>query len=633
MCGFAGLISFKDRSAKWLLNQLELMEKALKHRGPDSYGYWSSGPDRIGLAHRRLQVVDLTCSGNQPMTSMSGRFVIVFNGELYNFKAIKKKLLNVTWRGSSDTEVLLEAIEKWGLKTAIKKFNGMFSFAVYDKMKKKLFLVRDRLGEKPLYYGLVQGNFVFASELKAIKALPDFEGRECHKAVELYFRNGYIPAPNCIYKGIKKLLPGNCVEINLNTKTSFNTKLYSYWSPKDTFKNSISVKNLNKSKSDYLDELDLLLSRVIERESFADVSVGSFLSGGVDSSLITALMQKNSERKIETFSLGFTEKTFDESHYARSVAKYLGTSHNAITFSSKEIKDTIPKLPYMFDEPFGDPSALPTFFVSKFARQFVTVALTGDGGDELFGGYNRYHRTVYIWSRVNKLPLQLRIGFSRLLRKWTQLSYQKNFGRFLDRLLDYIECNSLLGCYTVQTQASDTEMSYILESGFSEFNKSHILKNNRFEAMMLSDINKYLPNDILTKVDRASMSVSLETRAPFLDHEVVDFALNVPQCVRVQGNTGKIILKNLLETYIPRHLFERPKMGFGIPIGSLLKTSLRDWVESHLNQISLSHQTNLNSNFIVKRWIEHLQGKKDWTYFLWDVLMYLEWKRFENVSD
>lgn len=633
MCGFAGLISFKGRSTEWFYNQLQLMEKTLHHRGPDSYGHWSSVADGIGLTHRRLKVVDLTSSGNQPMTSMSGRFIIVFNGELYNFKSIQKELSNITWRSSSDTEVLLEAIEQWGLETAIKKFNGMFSFAVYDKIKKKLTLVRDRLGEKPLYYGAIKGDFVFASELKAIKALPDFEGLECQKAVELYFRNGYIPAPNCIYKGIKKLLPGKCVEINLNLKTFFNTKLYSYWSPEDTFKNSISVKNLNQTNNGYVNELETLLSRVIERECFADVSVGSFLSGGIDSSLITALMQKYSEKKIETFSLGIAEKTFDESHYARLVANYIGTSHNEITLSSNEIKDTIPKLPNMFDEPFADPSALPTFFVSKFARQFVTVALTGDGGDELFGGYNRYHRSVYIWSRVNKLPSFLRVSFSKLLRKWTQLYYNTDFGRFLDRLLDYIECNSLLGCYAVQTQSSDTEMSYILETCFSKSNKLHSLKNNRFDAMMLSDINKYLPDDILTKVDRTSMSVSLETRAPFLDHEIVNFALNLPQCARVQGNTGKIILKKLLEKHVPKHLFERPKMGFGIPIGSLLKTTLRDWVESHLNQRNLSHQINLNSNFILKRWLEHLQGKKDWTYFLWDVLMYLEWKRFENVGN
>ena len=629
MCGIAGFYNPNENDKKFVFDVASKMSKSIRHRGPDGKGIWAGVDCKVVLAHQRLAVVDTSDAGCQPMISSRGRFVIVFNGEIYNYKAIRQSLTRSHWRGDSDTEVLLEAIEEWGLEEAVRQCDGMFAFAIYDQHSKAITLVRDRMGEKPLFYGWTNGIFVFGSELKAIKAHPFFQRKINMEAVSLYFRHGYIPAPTSIYEGIYKLLPGHILSISLTPTTYEIVDVQRYWSLPKTKNFSTPYE---RRPTQYVDELEEVLTRAVVQESNSDVPLGAFLSGGIDSSLITALLQKHSDRKVETFSLGFDEKKYDESGYARSVAKHVGTAHNELIVSPHDMREIIPNLSRMFDEPFGDSSAIPTYIVSKFARSSITVALTGDGGDEIFGGYNHYHRANQIWSTVKKIPAGAKGVAALMLNTVGGKMYERSLGRKAEKLSNYLSCQSLFDCYSFQTQASDLELLSLLKSPAQVSRFKNLSLRSDSDAMMFADMNTFLPDDILVKVDRAGMSVGLETRAPFLDHHVVEFGYNLPPEYKIAGARGKVILRELLARYIPRNIFERPKMGFGLPIDEWLRGALRDWAEALLSDHNLTKVGFLNVSFIRRRWNEHISGDKDWHYFLWDLLMFLDWLQDETSS-
>ena len=627
MCGIAGFYNPNENEKKFVFNVASEMSKSISHRGPDGKGIWAGVDCKLMLVHQRLAVVDTSEAGCQPMTSSRGRFVIVFNGEIYNYKAIRQSLTRSHWRGDSDTEVLLEAIEEWGLEEAVRQCDGMFAFAVYDQSLKIISLVRDRMGEKPLFYGWSNGVFIFGSELKALKSHPCFHSVVNMEAVSLYFRHGYIPAPSSIYEGVYKLLPAHILSISLTPSTYEIVDVQRYWTLSKT---ADLLASGDRSPSHYLDELEKSLTRAVVQESNADVPLGSFLSGGIDSSLITALLQKHSDKKIETFTLGFDEKKYDESVYAKSVAKSIGTVHNELVVSPHDLNDIIPNLSCMFDEPFGDPSAIPTYVVSKLARSSVTVALTGDGGDEIFGGYNHYQRANQIWSTVKKIPAGARGLATLMLSPVGKQMYETSLGRKAEKLSNYLSCQSLFDCYRFQTQSSDFELLSVLKSPTEVSRFQNLSLRSDSDAMMFADMHTYLPDDILVKVDRAGMSVSLETRAPFLDHHVVELGYNLPPEFKIAGSNNKVILRDLLARYIPRDIFERPKMGFGLPIDEWLRGSLRDWAEDLLSVDSLKKVGFLNVVFIRRRWDEHISGDRDWHYFLWDLLMFLDWFQGET---
>lgn len=626
MCGITGFydsLGQHSASAREIAND---MAHAINHRGPDDSGVWISDDERLLLAHQRLSIIDVSTAGHQPMTSSSGRYTIVYNGEIYNYLEIKQFLNQTALKSESDTEIFLEAIEQWGLIDALKKCDGMFAFALWDSHLNQLSLVRDRIGEKPLYYGWSNEIFFFSSELKSLKKHPCFSSAVSMKAVTLYFNHGYIPAPYSIYQDIYKLMPGTVLTIHLEPSTFKLTSVKEYWSADNSTIDKCQGENVHK---DYLSELDEKLTSVIEDEAIADVPLGSFLSGGIDSSIITAILQRNSERKVQTFSLGFNEKKYNEAQYAKNIANYLGTDHHELIVNVNDLQSVIPKLSTMYDEPFGDPSAIPTFLVSQFSRQSVTVALTGDGGDELFGGYNHYHRSAQIWSHLKKMPYPVRSLAATTFYPVARKYYHTLLGRKLERLSNYLMCKSMFDCYKTQTQASAIELSALLSS-FDGENLDFVTTSlNGYSAMMYADSKMYLPDDILVKVDRASMAVSLETRAPFLNHKIVEFASSLPLKYKIHNGGGKIILKNLLNKYIPEKFYDRPKMGFGVPIDDWLRGALRDWVEDLLSENNLKKVGFLNVELIRHRWFQHKKEIYDWHYFLWDLLMFLEWYKLE----
>ncbi len=629
MCGITGFYDNAGRFNNTADVIARAMSATLNHRGPDDSGVWLGNGNKLALAHQRLSVIDVSVSGHQPMSSSGGRYIIIFNGEIYNHREIRNSLSGVAWRGGSDTETLLEAIEQWGLVKTLKKCSGMFAFALWDQGLKRLSLVRDRLGEKPLYYGWSNDVFVFGSELKSLKAHPAFERNIDKDAVALYFNHGYIPAPFSIYKGISKLTPGSILHLTLNSSDYKSPTIEKYWSLEQICSETKSHQSNQLKGDDVLNELDKRLTLAVVQESIADVPLGSFLSGGIDSSLITAILQKDSDRKIQTFSLGFNEEKYNEAKYAKLVAEHIGTKHHEFIVTPNELQDIIPKLAGMYDEPFGDPSAIPTFIVSQFARDSVTVALTGDGGDELFGGYNHYHRSSEIWSAIKRVPSPIRSVAASALNSVGSHMYNTSLGRKAQKLSNYLMCQSLFDCYHFQTQASGVELKSILglTGKIGSLNVHEQLKG--YEAMMYTDAMTYLPDDILVKVDRAAMANSLETRAPFLDHHVVEFAFGLPLEYKIHNGSGKLLLRELLSKYVPRNLFERPKMGFGVPIDDWLRGSLRDWAEDLLSEKSLRDIGFFNAEIIRSRWAQHVRKEHDWHYFIWDMLMFIEWYRNE----
>ena len=646
MCGFAGFVGSAPEQE--LRTQVCRMADQLVHRGPDDSGVWVDAEAGIALGFRRLAIVDLSPTGRQPMTSSNGRYVMVFNGEVYNFGELRKDLESRGhgFRGHSDTEVMLEAVSEWGLEAAVKKFVGMFAFALWDRRERVLHLVRDRLGIKPLYCGWADRTFLFGSELKALRVHPDFAPEINRGALALYLRYGYIPQPYSIYQGIWKLPPGHILSLRAGAQTSFElsgTALY--WSAKEVYENG-AANPFRGSEGEAVEELDRLLRESVRLRMIADVPLGAFLSGGIDSSTVVALMQAQSNRPVKTFTIGFHAQEFNEAAHAKTVAAHLGTEHTELYVTPKEAMDVIPKLPTLYDEPFADSSQIPTYLVSALTRRHVTVSLSGDGGDELFGGYQRYINARQFWETVRRFPHFTRKALARFIRVCKPATYDRLIGR-LGPLLPRLARPSSVGermyrLAEVMTVRNPEELYRQLVSYWKS--PTEVVLNAKeapalltqssdwarladiSQRMMFLDLATYLPDDILAKVDRASMSVSLEARVPILDHRVVEFAARVPISMKIRSGQGKWLLRQVLYRYVPRELVERPKMGFSVPIEDWLRGPLRDWAEGLLNQDRLRREGFFRSEPIRELWAEHLSGQRNWQGHLWNVLMFQAWR-------
>ncbi len=640
MCGIAGFLYDKKKTS---INTHKIMSKMLKqiiHRGPDAEGIWQNDQG-VSFGHRRLSIVDLSKNGDQPMISPSNRYVIIYNGEIYNHLELRKQLKidsqnTQIWRGYSDTETLLSCIDFWGIKKTLKKCVGMFAFALWDKKEKSLYLARDRIGEKPLYYGWQNSVFLFGSELKALKEHPAFEGEIDRNSIMLQLRRNCIPAPYSIYKGIKKLIPGTFLKLSLEDK-NFKQKQFpepkKYWSFIDVAKNGIENQFVGDENS-AISELDRLLTQSVAEQMIADVPLGAFLSGGVDSSTIVALMQKQSSVPVKTFSIGFNEDGYNEATHAKEVANYLKTDHTDLYVSPRQALDVIKSIPKFYDEPFSDSSQIPTFLVAKMTSNHVKVSLSGDGGDELFGGYNRYIKTQQWWNKIRVVPRSIRNLCSNALvaipsKTWDGMSstipfLSANNILKLAGVLNVDHNSSLYNHFTTHwenpTEAVINGKDLKKNQDSSSFKIKSIV-----EQMMLLDSLSYLPDDILVKLDRAAMAVSLETRTPMLDYRVIEFAWKLPLSMKIRNGNGKFILRNLLYNYVPKNLIDRPKMGFGVPIDLWLRESLRDWAENLLDENRLIQEGYFDPKPILKKWDEHLSGKRNWQYHLWDVLMFQSW--------
>ncbi|HEY6093508.1 MAG TPA: asparagine synthase (glutamine-hydrolyzing) [Gallionellaceae bacterium] len=652
MCGLSGFLTLATRTADELTATVRSMSDTLRQRGPDDAGCWVDAQAGIALGHRRLSIVDLSPQGHQPMSSVSGRYVIAFNGEIYNHRALRDALAREgaapQWRGHSDTEVMLAAIEHWGLEQALHHFNGMFAFALWDQRARVLHLARDRFGEKPLYYGWMGDTFLFGSELKALKAHPHWRGEIDQGALALYMRHNYIPAPYSIYQRIHKLPPAHWLSVPLRDGRGAMPEPKAYWSVRAVAEAGCAHPYAGVD-GDAIEQLDALLSDAVALRMEADVPLGAFLSGGIDSSTVVALMQKQATRPVRTFSIGFDEAGYNEAQHAKAVAQHLGTQHTELYVSPEQAMQVIPRLPFMYDEPFADSSQIPTFLVAQMTRQHVTVALSGDAGDELFGGYNRYLFAQALWRRLNWLPAPLRKAAAHALRAWSPQQWDRAYALFRPilprRLRVSLAGDKVHKLAGVLAYASPEEMYRKLVShwepaqlvlGANE--PATILTDHARWAevrglpqrMMFLDQQSYLPDDILVKVDRASMAVSLEARVPMLDHRVAEFAWQLPQHMKIRNGEGKWLLRQVLYRHVPRSLMERPKMGFGVPIDMWLRGPLRDWAESLLDEATLRGQGYLDAAPIRAKWEAHLSGRHNWAYHLWDVLMWQAWLEQER---
>ncbi len=650
MCGITGFLDVSRRSnGDEMAAIVAAMADTLRHRGPDDGGVWVDADAGIALGHRRLSIVDLSPEGHQPMHSTSGRYVISFNGEIYNFLELRKELEAdsdnpaVGWRGHSDTEVMLAAISRWGVENAVERFNGMFAFAVWDRLERLLYLVRDRLGKKPLYYGWMGDVLLFGSELKALRTHPAFSPEVDRDALALLLRHNYIPAPYSIYQGISKLPSGTIIRVD-GSRPGFAQPPVPYWSVREVAERGMTNAFVG-SLEDATEDLDVLLRDAVRSRMLADVPLGAFLSGGIDSSVIVALMQAQSERPVKTFTIGFWEAAYNEAEDAKAVAQHLGTDHTELYVTPQQALDVIPRLPDLFDEPFSDSSQIPTFLVSEMARRHVTVSLSGDGGDELFFGYPRYFKARNLWGKVEWMGTANRRAIAgtlsalparpldAALRRLPVLSGRylrsNSIGERKRRVSELLandspeEFYSRLFCHwkdpaSVVLRASDLPTAHTDPSRWARLPGL----DNR---MMYLDSVAYLPDDILVKVDRASMGVSLETRAPLLDHRVVEFVWRLPISMKVQGTDGKRILRRVLDRYVPRELVDRPKKGFSVPIADWLRGPLRDWAEALLDEGRLLDEGFFNPALIRAKWSEHLSGRHNWHYYLWDILMFQAW--------
>jgi len=600
------------------------MGAALHLRGPDDAGIWFDQENGVGLSHARLSIVDLSSSGHQPMSSLDNRWIIAFNGEIYNHLQLRTQLefqnSEPDWRGHSDTETLLACFSVWGIEETLRAAVGMFAFALWDDQEQELTLGRDRLGEKPLYWGWCGDTLLFGSELKALKAHPDFNAGVDRGALSLLLRHGYIPKPYTIYQGIEKLAAGEYVQIKKgHLRTDVQPK--EYWQLNQVIDNGLA-NPFSGTDTQAKDLLEETISQSVSGQMLADVPLGAFLSGGVDSSTVVALMQQQSKQPVRTFAIGFDEPGYNEAEYAKEVARHLGTDHTELYVSAQDALDLIPRLPEIYCEPFADSSQLPTFLVSRLAKQHVTVALSGDGGDELFGGYNPYQFAPRVWGKLKMLPLPLREIAFRLI-SGLPLSDR------LDKLLRVLP-------------AKDKEQFYhLLMSHWANPNQlviggqtrptlinspSQWPQTDSFENwMMAMDAGQYMADDILVKVDRAAMANSLETRVPLLDHRVVELAWKIPQHMKIRGGVGKWILREVLYRHVPREMIERPKKGFTIPLGQWLRGPLRDWAESLLNVNRLEQEGYFIPSAVRGVWAEHLQGKRDHGRKLWSILMFQAW--------
>ena len=678
MCGITGFWEVPNRSKFQLSETARRMADTIAHRGPDDSGVWSDQEAGIALAHQRLSIIDLSTAGHQPMISSSGRFVIVFNGEIYNHLELRAELDNksdnsahhgvkgikLKWRGYSDTETLLNSFEHWGVAATLAKTVGMFSLVLWDVHQRMLHLARDRFGEKPLYYGWAGNTFVFGSELKALRAYPGFVNPVCRGALAQYMRFMYVPAPRSIYKDIYKLEPGCMITVKGSTPMVAPSQplrppavyesltLTRWWSLADVVENG--AYNPIKNEMDAINALEQRLSDAVKLQSLADVPLGAFLSGGVDSSAIVALMQQKTTTPIKTFTVGFEEAGFDESPYARLVAKHIGTDHTEMFVTAAEAQDVIAKLPMIYDEPFADSSQIPTYLVCYTASKHVKVALSGDAGDELFGGYNRYFWGPRIWAKLAWLPYPIRQALGIAITTipvagWDALSLPvnallakvygiRNIGDKAHKLATRLRgVNNIDDLYeSLVSEWQDPALIVRSDNNKELLEPSNMLsdelpKNGLNDMaksqlrMMYRDSLTYLPDDILCKVDRAGMATSLETRVPFLDHRIAELAWQLPLGMKIMNGQGKWILRQVLYKHVPRELIERPKAGFGIPVGQWLRGPLRPWAENLLDENRLNAEGYFYSSPIKKKWSEHLSGRRDHTASLWAILMFQAW--------
>jgi asparagine synthase (glutamine-hydrolysing) len=644
MCGIAGFIGAKTSSGESSRRTLDHMVDALIRRGPDDRGVWIDHETQAYLGHRRLSIIDLSPAGHQPMLSHSGRYVLVFNGEIYNFETLRKSMdpFGIPWRGHSDTEVLLAGIERWGLEATLQQCVGMFALALWDRQKAELFLARDRFGEKPLYYGWQgTGNertFLFGSELKALTKHPKFERSINRGALTLLMRHNYVPAPYSIYENIHKLVPGTVLRVSLAKP---DPVIEPYWSLVDVAREAAKVK-FSGNTEDAIGEVERLTAAAVKQQMVADVPLGAFLSGGIDSSTIVALMQNQSSRPIKTFTIGFSESGFDEAVYAKAVAKHLQTDHQELYVSSAQARDVIPGLGDIYCEPFADSSQIPTFLVSRMAREQVTVALSGDAGDEIFAGYNRYQMTAASWNRISSIPRPLRTLATRLLTSLSPKTWDKLGGRFAAEryrafgdkihkgaavLSERSISSLLLNLASTEHNPADWVIDGSEPPTWLTGNQPNLESLDPIELMMVLDSISYMPDDILTKVDRAAMAVSLETRVPFLDHRLVEFAYTLPIDMKLRNGVTKWPLREILYKHVPRELIDRPKAGFGIPVAEWLRGPLRDWAETLLDETLLRQQGYWNPEIVRATWETHLSGRMNCAPKLWSVLMFQGWLR------
>jgi asparagine synthase (glutamine-hydrolysing) len=645
MCGLVGYI-VRGSQVMRAADALSGMSTCLAHRGPDDAGEWIDPDAGVALGHRRLAIVDLSPAGHQPMHSADGRLVVAFNGEIYNHLDLREELAAAghapAWRGHSDTETLLAALGAWGVEATLKRCVGMFALALWDRQARTLTLARDRMGEKPLYYGWQGDVFMFASELKALRAHPAFRGEVDRDVLSLYLRHGYVPSPYSIYRGINKLQPGAFLTLAATDTAGVPPRLTFYWRLADA-----ATCGIREDLDDHgaLVELEAAMRRSIRGQMVADVPLGAFLSGGIDSSAVVALMQAESSRPVRTFTIGFHEEGYDEAEHARAVAAHLGCEHTELYVTPEQAMAVVPRLPHLYDEPFADSSQIPTFLVAQLARQHVTVSLSGDGGDELFGGYNRYHWAPKVWRSCRHVPHGLRTMTCRLASAvspgtWNDMFKKASFA--LPARLRYRNAGDKLHKLAGVLGARLPEDIYVslvsqwrrpgdlvpasVEPPTAVTQRSLWPSLPSFEArMMYLDQMTYLPDDILVKVDRAAMGVSLETRVPMLDHRLVEFAWQLPMRMKIRNGQGKWLLRKLLYRHVPQEMIERPKMGFGVPLDAWLRGPLREWAGALLDRQRLTAEGYFDPGIIDNAWQEHLSGRRNRAYDLWAILMFQSW--------
>ncbi len=634
MCGIAGLIGWSGTD-NHTLKITKSIQSSLRPRGPDSNGSWISKKDKIIFIHTRLSILDLSIRGNQPMQSSCGRYLICFNGEIYNHLKIRDYLKslkrNIYWKSLSDTETLLEAISILGIDETLKQIRGMFAFSLFDKKNKKINLVRDRYGEKPLYLlNLNNGIFAFASEISAFKYIPEFSPNLDLRAASCYFQRGYIGAPLSIWENVQKIMPGTKTTISMGEDRKYTlSSEYIYWSAKEVALNG--QKNLYKGSYERCkNETESILTEVLKDQSLSDVPLGVFLSGGIDSSIVAALMQKISLQKIKTFSIGFSDQMYDESYYAEAVAKHLNTEHFTLIAKPDDAINLIEEMPKVYSEPFADSSQIPTTLLARLVKKHVTVALSGDGGDEIFSGYSRYIFANKSYKLLTQGPLPARKTLANLIQILPPST--------LNKIGQMIKINRL-GDKAYKT--SNIMLSQNLEDYYNELitfwpKKSLVISDSNFkyeftnslgaiENMMLADQLNYLPDDILVKVDRAAMYNSLETRAPFLDHSLAEFVWSTPTDWRLDKNGGKRILRDILYNYVPKNLIDRPKQGFGLPVNEWLRGPLKDWAVNLFDKKNLPDDGIINGSIARKTLDEHFKNLRNWDYRLWPILMWQQW--------
>ena len=644
MCGLTGFLSVSTSTENGRLQELlSQMANAIEHRGPDSQGYWTDPAAGFGLAHRRLAIVDQSPAGAQPMVSASGRYVLAFNGEIYNHTLLRRllerdALLAASWRGHSDTETLLAGVDFWGLEKTLQKAIGMFAIALWDRDSQTLTLARDRFGEKPMYYGWQgQGrvaNFLFASELSAFRRHPAFLADIDRDSIAMFMRYSCVGGADSIYRGVKKLLPGHLLTVS---RIAPEPAVRVWWSRQDAVLSAVKHP-FKGTAEDAVNELEILLKDAIGQQMVADVPLGAFLSGGIDSSAVVALMQSQSHRPVRTFSVGFNEKSYNEAEYAKAVARHLGTDHTELYVSPQDAISVIPRLPTLYAEPFADSSQIPTFLVSQLAGTQVTVSLSGDAGDELFCGYRRYQMTAAYWGKLSRLPISLRqlVAYGILSvspRVWDRLGVllsRSQMGYMMHKGATLLNCHSATDLYQGLLSHWSEPASIVLgttdlNQGYEEVSAALLTELSDVERMMVNDLFNYMPDDVLVKVDRAAMGVSLETRVPMLDHRVVEFAWSLPLAYKLREGVTKWPLRQVLYRYVPRGLIERPKMGFGVPIDHWLRGPLREWAEALLAEPRLRSEGFFDPAPIRRKWSEHLSGQRNWQYHLWDVLMFQAW--------